>query len=102
MVSVRLRAKTSWKLSLSECGRQRTSKKFHDLVLNLKIQNSRVLETIVFLALLSRRKVSVYSLRFKNRNHSYFFRKADIKLGEKQFVYILKDRSYPVFLCSQV
>ena len=46
-------------------------------------QNSRVLETIVFLALFSRRKVSVYSLRFKNRNHSYFFRKADIKLGEK-------------------
>ena len=35
------------------------------------------------LALFSRRKVSVYSLRLKNRNHSYFFRKADIKLGEK-------------------
>ena len=65
-------------------------------------QNYRVLETIVFLALFSRRKVSVYSLRFKNRNHSYFFRKADIKLGEKQFVYILKDRSYTVFLCSKV
>ena len=30
------------------------------LVLNLKFQNSRVLETIVFLALFSRRKVSVY------------------------------------------
>ena len=78
-----LKIKSSLKLSLGEYGRQRTSTKFHDLVLNLKIQNSRVLETIVFLALLSRRKVSVYSLRFKNRNHSYFFRKADIKLGEK-------------------
>ena len=60
-------------------------------------QNSQVLETIVFLALFSRWKVSVYSLRLKNRNHSYFFRKADNKLGEKQFVYILKDRSHPVF-----
>ena len=97
-----LKIKSSLKISLGEYGRQRTSTKFHDLVLNLKIQNSRVLETIVFLALLSRRKVSVYSLRFKNRNHSYFFRKADIKLGEKQFVYILKDRSYTVFLCSKV
>ena len=60
-------------------------------------QNSQVLETIVFLALFSRWKVSVYSLRLKNRNHSYFFRKADIKLGKKQFVYILKDRSHPVY-----
>ncbi|WP_218108843.1 hypothetical protein, partial [Streptococcus sp. HMSC072G04] len=36
-----------------------TSKKFHDLVLNLRLQNSRVLETIVFQALFSRRKVSI-------------------------------------------
>ena len=57
-------------------------------------QNSRVLETIVFLALFSRRKVSVYSLRFKNRNHSYFFRKADIELGEKAF-FIHSERSEP-------
>ena len=47
------------KLSLGEYGRQRTSKKFHDLVLDLRFQNSRVLETIVFLALFSQRKVSV-------------------------------------------
>ena len=33
----------SLKLSLGEIGRQRTSKKFHDLVLNLKFQNSRVM-----------------------------------------------------------
>ena len=94
-----LKTKSSLKLSLCEYGRQRTSKKFHDLVLSLRSQNSRVLETIVFLALFSQREVSVYSLLLKNRNHSYFFRKADIKLGEKQFVYILKDRSHPVFLC---
>ena len=41
----RLKKKLSWKLSLGEYGRQRTSKKFHDLVLNLTFQNSRVLET---------------------------------------------------------
>ena len=41
--------------------RQRTSKKFHDLVLSLMSQNSRVLETSVFLALFSQRKVSVHS-----------------------------------------
>ena len=52
----RLKIKSSKKLSLGEYGRQRTSKKFHDLVLDLKFQNSRVLETIVFLALFSRRK----------------------------------------------
>ena len=45
---------------------------------------------------------NIEDLTLKNRNHSYFFRKADIKLGEKQFVYILKDRSYTVFLCSKV
>ena len=89
-----MKTKFSQKLSLDEYGRQRTSTKFHDLVLNLKFQNSRVLETIVFLALLSRRKVSVYSLRFKNRNHSYFFRKADIELGEKAF-FIHSERSEP-------
>ena len=48
------------KLSLGENGRQRTSKKFHDLVLSLKSQNSRVLEMIIFQALFSRRKVSIY------------------------------------------
>ena len=36
------------KLSLGEYGRQRTSKKFHDLVLDLWLQNSRVLETSCF------------------------------------------------------
>ena len=54
-----MRTKSSKKLSLGEYGRQRTSKKFHDLVLSLRSQNSRVLETKVFLALFSRRKVSV-------------------------------------------
>ena len=60
--------KTSWsfyyrkeyflkKLSLGEYGRQRTSKKFHDLVLDLRFQNSRVLETLLFQALFSQRKV---------------------------------------------
>ena len=53
----RLKIKSSKKLFLGEYGRQRTSKKFHDLVLDLRFQNSRVLETIVFLALFSRRKV---------------------------------------------
>ena len=48
------------KLSLCEYGRQRTSKKFHDLVLNLRFQNSRVPETKTFQALFSRRKVFVY------------------------------------------
>ena len=37
-----------------------TSKKFHDLVLSLRSQNSRVPETIVFQALFSQRKVSVF------------------------------------------
>ena len=59
MELIRLKKKIILKLSLGEYGRQRTSTKFHDLVLNLKFQNSRVLETIVFLALFSRRKVSV-------------------------------------------
>ena len=54
-----LKTKLSQKLSLGEYGRQRTSTKFHDLVLDLMFQNSRVLETILFLALFSRRKVSV-------------------------------------------
>ena len=58
-----------------------------------------MLETIVFLALFSRRKVSVYSLRFKNRNHSYFFRKADIKLGEKIIcVHLERSESSGLFL----
>ena len=50
------------KLSLGEYGRQRTSRKFHDLVLDLRFQNSRVLETRMFLALISRRKVSKMTL----------------------------------------
>ena len=53
----RLKTKVSQKLSLGEYGRQRTSKKFHDLVLDLKFQNSRVLETQLFLTLFSQRKV---------------------------------------------
>ena len=52
------------KLSLGEYGRQRTSTKFHDLVLNLRFQNSRVLEIIMFQALFSRRKVFVYHESF--------------------------------------
>ena len=51
--------KTYLRLSLGEYGRQRTSTKFHDLVLNLKFQNSRVLEMILFQALFSQQKVSV-------------------------------------------
>ena len=47
------------KLSLGEYGRQRTSKKFHDLVLSLRSQNSRVPEIIVLQAHFSRRKVSI-------------------------------------------
>ena len=54
-----MKKKSSKKLSLGEDGRQRTSKKFHDLVLDPRFQNSRVLETQLFLALFSRRKVSV-------------------------------------------
>ena len=53
----RLKINSIKKLSLGEYGRQRTSTKFHDLVLSLRSQNSRVLETRVFLALFSRRKV---------------------------------------------
>ena len=46
-------------LSLGEYGRQRTSAKVHDLVLNLKFQNSRVAETLAFQPLFSQRKESV-------------------------------------------
>ena len=53
----RLKINSIKKLSLGEYGRQRTSTKFHDLVLSLRSQNSRVLDTRVFLALFSRRKV---------------------------------------------
>ena len=56
-LTFRLKIKSSEKLSLGECGRQRTSKKFHDLVLSLGSQNSRVPEIIVFQALFSQRKV---------------------------------------------
>ena len=41
----RLKIKSSKKLFLGEYGRQRTSKKFLDLVLDLRFQNFRVLET---------------------------------------------------------
>ena len=43
----KLKIKPSLKLSLGEYGRLRPSPKFQDLVLNLKFQNSRVLETRV-------------------------------------------------------
>ena len=70
MELLRLKKKIFWNLSLGEYGRQRTSTKFHDLVLNLKFQNSRVLETIVFLALFSRRKISVNTGEFKIKSIS--------------------------------
>ena len=54
----RLKIKSSKKLFLGEYGRQRTSKKFHDLVLSPRSQNSRVLEILIFQALFSLRKVS--------------------------------------------
>ena len=67
---LRLKIKTYSKLSLGEYGRQRTSTKFHDLVLNLKFQNSRVLVTDLFLALFSQRKVSIFSwFILKIENH---------------------------------
>ena len=57
-VALKLKAKYFLKkLSLGEYGRQRTSSKFHDLVLSLRSQNYRVLEMIMFQALFSRRKV---------------------------------------------
>ncbi len=71
---LRLKIKTYSKLSLGEYGRQRTSTKFHDLVLNLKFQNSRVLETDLFLALFSQRKVSIFSwFILKIENHCCSF-----------------------------
>ena len=71
---LRLKIETYSKLSLSEYGRQRTSTKFHDLVLNLKFQNSRVLETDLFLALFSQRKVSIFSwFILKIENHCCSF-----------------------------
>ena len=65
----RLKIKSSKKLFLGEYGRQRTSKKFHDLVLNLTFQNSRVLETIMFQALFSRQKVSNISFKIEFSLH---------------------------------
>ena len=59
--SFRLNIKSYKKLSLGEYGRQRTSSKFQDLVLSLGSQNSRVPETLLFQALFSQRKVSVFS-----------------------------------------
>ena len=52
-----MKIESSKKLFLGEYGRQRTSTKFHDLVLSLGSQNSRVPETIRFQALFSQRKV---------------------------------------------
>lgn len=57
---LQIEKKSPEKLSLGEDGRQRTSSKLHDLVLDLKFQNSQVLETIMFLALFSQQKVSAY------------------------------------------
>ena len=51
------------------------------LVLNLKFQNSRVLETIVFLALFSRRKVSENDL--KNSKQLVFSKTFLISSDEK-------------------
>ena len=75
-----MQIKSFIKLSLGEYGRQRTSKKFHDLVLDLRFQNSRVLETIMFLALFSQRKVLVYFvLNINIRNSFYFFAELPIQ-----------------------
>ena len=94
----RLRTKSSKKLSLGEGGRQRPSKKFHDLVLNLKFQNSRVPETIMFQALFSRRKILVDDWIIQTNKFFYFCRIFQI-CKEEQFVYALKMRlSEPHFL----
>ena len=49
------------RLSLGDFGRLRPSSKFQDLVLILRSQNSRLLETLSFQEVLSQRKVSVIS-----------------------------------------
>ena len=67
----RLNIKSSEKLPLGEYGRQRTSTKFHDLVLSLRSQNSRVLETPVFLALFSLWKVFNLLKWIKNKSHFF-------------------------------
>ena len=72
--NLRLKTKSYKKLSLGEYGRQRTSSKFQDLVLSLGSQNSRVPETLLFQALFSQRKVSVFSwIDLKIGTHFYFF-----------------------------
>ena len=75
-VALKLKAKYFLKkLSLGEYGRQRTSSKFHDLVLSLRSQNYRVLEMIMFQALFSRRKVfCIFLIQSKNWNLFYFIR----------------------------
>ena len=99
---LRLKIKTYSKLSLGEYGRQRTSTKFHDLVLNLKFQNSRVLETILFLALFSLRKVSVYVwMRLLVCISFNYSASLSLFYVKKQFVYILKEAGTKV-LASQL
>ena len=86
-----LKAKLSQKLSLGEYGRQRTSSKFHDLVLSLRSQNSRVLEMRSFQALFSRRKFFIFLIYFKKLGHiSTSFVEHFTYFSKKQFVYILK------------
>ena len=84
-----MKKKSSKKLSLGEDGRQRTSKKFHDLVLDPRFQNSRVLETQLFLALFSRRKVSVDDWIILTNEFFYFYR-IYLICKEKQIIYALK------------
>ena len=64
-----MKIKSSEKLPLGEYGRQRTSKKFHDLVLSLRSQNSRVPETTLFQALFSQRKVFNFLKWLKSKSH---------------------------------
>ena len=91
--------KSSKKLSLGEYGRQRTSKKFHDLVLDPRFQNSRVLETQLFLALFSRRKVSVDDWIILTNKFFDFYR-IYLICKEEQIVYSLKHSRGSAFLVS--
>ena len=63
---------SSLNLSLGEYGRQRTSMKFHDLVLNLKFQNSRVLETNVSSTFITAESFGIFLINFKNEITFYF------------------------------
>ncbi|WP_048691747.1 hypothetical protein, partial [Streptococcus sp. 400_SSPC] len=70
---------------------QRTSTKFHDLVLNLRFQNSRVLETLLSLELFSQRKVSVLALITKINIDLFLFIEQSLGFyGKRKFVDILK------------